>query len=70
MTNTRTLERGIFPKYRIVYVDVDDINPCHWQIQQRTFLFFWKDLYFPFSSATSCAHEVMKLMKVQGFDNV
>jgi len=69
MTNTRTLERGIFPKYRIVYVDSCDFNPCHWQIQQRTVLLFWKNRYFPFSSATSCANEIMKLMKVQGFDN-
>jgi hypothetical protein len=61
---SRSIERGIFPKYRIVYVDRGDFNPCHWQIQQRTFLFFWKNLYNPFSSATTCAHEIMKLMGV------
>ncbi|MCK5610298.1 hypothetical protein KAR91_50970 [Candidatus Pacearchaeota archaeon] len=48
------------PKHRIVYVSQG--TPCHWQVQTRVFLFFWKNEGFPASSATTAANEILKLM--------
>lgn len=50
------------PKYRIIYVD--DGTPCHWQLQRRTWFFFWRNSCGAVSSATTAAHEMMRLMKL------
>jgi hypothetical protein len=50
-------------RYRIIYVD--DGSPCHWQVQKRVFVVFWKNVYGSFSSATTAANEILTLMKVE-----
>jgi hypothetical protein len=43
-------------KYRIIY-NKNDI-PCHWQLQERKWLFFWKNLYLSFSSRKTAEREI------------
>jgi|TARA_Y100000310_G_C20622076_1_gene783923 hypothetical protein len=47
-----------FPKYRIIYVEHDG-DPCHWQLQERCWLFFWKNACGNVSSATTAANEIL-----------
>lgn len=42
-------------KIRIVFISSED--PCKWQIQRRHRLFFWKDMYGPFSSLETALRE-------------
>lgn len=44
------------PKYRIIYVE--DIACC-WQLQKRSYFFFWKNACGNVSSATTAANEML-----------
>ncbi|WP_196360389.1 hypothetical protein [Vibrio anguillarum] len=50
------------PKFRIIYV-LHEGDPCHWQLQKRHYIFFWKNACGNVSSATTAAHEMIKQMK-------
>lgn len=50
------------PQYRIVYVEHDS-DPCHWQLQKRRYLFFWKNACGNVSSATTAANEMLIQMR-------
>lgn len=51
-------------KYRIVYVSHDG-DPCHWQAQERKWIFFWVNLFGNVSSATTAANIITNVMKVR-----
>lgn len=55
--------------YRIIYVLNNESDPCHWQLQKRFLLFFWKDVCLSFSSATTAANEMIFLMEKKKFIN-
>jgi len=52
----------MMPKYRIIYVNHPG-DPCHWQAQERVWLFFWRDICGNVSSATTAANEIQFQMK-------
>ena len=43
-------------KLRVVCKDVTGSDPCMWQIQRPYRVFFWTDMYGPFSSIQSALH--------------
>ena len=53
------------PRYRIIFVNHKG-DPCHWQAQERVYLFFWQDLFGNVSSATTAANGITNVMKVRG----
>lgn len=53
-----------FPRYRIVRVDYPE-DPCHWQLQERVFFFFWRNSCGNVSSATTAAYEMEERMRKQ-----
>jgi len=46
-------------KHRIIYVE-DGGDPCHWQVQERVWLFFWVDVCLSFSSITTAGNWIRK----------
>jgi hypothetical protein len=52
-----------YPKFRIVRVSFKN-DPCHWQLQERQLMFWWKDAGGNVSSATTAAHEMERLMGI------
>lgn len=52
----------MLPKYRIIYVEHKD-DPCHWQAQERVWLFFWRNICGNVSSATTAGNEILFHMK-------
>ncbi len=52
----------MFTKYRIIYVKNGN-DPCHWQVQERIYFVFWKNINLSFSSATTAGNELIQLME-------
>jgi len=44
---------------RIIYVESDN-DPCHWQVQKRVWLFFWRNVNLSFSSITTAGNWLRK----------
>lgn len=50
---------GVFPQYRIIKIN----EVCPWQIQERFWLFFWRNKYLSFSSIRTAERELSALIK-------
>lgn len=51
-------------KYRIVYINGNASDPCHWQAQKRVWIFFWKNICGRTASATTQGNEILKLKEI------
>lgn len=46
-------------KYRIALVKTNGIDPCCWQAQKRTWLFFWRPMCGATASATTQGNHIL-----------
>ena len=56
---------SLFPRFRIIRVN-HPRDPCHWQLQERYFLLFWRNACGNVASATTAANELEARMCRRG----
>jgi len=54
------------PRYRIIHIKKKGIDPCCWQAQERTWLFFWRNICGATASATTQGNQILlHIMKMK-----